>query len=432
MDIKIQGGKSIKGEVETHGAKNCVTKELVASLLTSSECVLENVPDIIDVSLTLDMITALGGKVERKDRSCVVRTSNIKLMKRSEIDSFSGKSRVPILLCGPLLARLGEVFVPSLGGCNIGPRPIDFHINALKSLGAIVEENEDGLYLKADGLMGAKIALDYPSVGATEQVLLSSVLAKGKTVLSNAAVEPEIIDLVSLLQKMGAEISVDTDRQITIVGVEKLHGYRHVAMPDRLEAVSWACAAIATGGEVLVKDARQKDMITFLNKYRQIGGGFEVRDNGIKFWRETDIVKPVFIETDVHPGFMTDWQQPFVVVLTQADGVSVVHETVYENRFGFTETLNKMGAKIQLYRDCLGGMSCRFGQRNYLHSAVIVGRTPLKAGKIVVPDLRAGFSYIIAALIAKGVSQIQNINIIERGYEDFVGKLTSLGVDVCS
>ncbi|HBY63449.1 MAG TPA: UDP-N-acetylglucosamine 1-carboxyvinyltransferase, partial [Solibacterales bacterium] len=281
----------------------------------------------------------------------------------------------------------------------------------------------------ASRLRGAKIRLEYPSVGATEQVVLSAVLAEGITELSNAAVEPEIIDLICVLQKMGAIITVDTDRTITIYGVQRLRGFDHSTIPDRLEAASWACAALATNGRVFVRNARQIDMVTFLNKYRQLGGEFEAADEGIEFWRGGEL-RPVPLETDVHPGFMTDWQQPFVIALTQARGVSVVHETVYEERFGYVEALNKMGAQIQLFRECLGSRRCRFGQRNYLHSAVVVGPTPLRGERIHIPDLRAGFSYVIAALVAEGVSTLEGVQVIGRGYENLLPKLTALGAEI--
>jgi len=238
------------------------------------------------------------------------------------------------------------------------------------------------------------------------------------------------MDLIMVLQKMGAIISVDVDRVITIVGVKRLRGFDHTAMPDRLEAASWACAALATNGRIFVRNARQVDMMTFLNKYRQVGGDFKVSYEGIEFWRAGERLRSTVLETDVHPGFMTDWQQPFVIVLTQAEGVSIVHETVYEQRFGYVEALNRMGAKIQLYRECLGGLKCRFGQRNYKHSAVIVGPTPLQGAEIHIPDLRAGFSYVIAALTAEGVSTLTGTELIQRGYENLNAKLTTLGAEI--
>ncbi|MDX2151389.1 MAG: UDP-N-acetylglucosamine 1-carboxyvinyltransferase [Bryobacteraceae bacterium] len=429
-ELSIRGGKPLAGEVAIRGAKNALPKIMVASLLTGEPCTLRNVADVADVEIIADLIRALGGEVEAAaPGTIVIKPAGVGPMERRVLREFSGKSRIPILTCGPLLARFGEAPIPSLGGCRIGPRPVDFHIRALQELGGELYEEPGASRLTASRLRGAKIRLDYPSVGATEQVVLSAVLAEGITELSNAAVEPEIIDLICVLQKMGAIITVDTDRTITIYGVRSLRGFDHSAIPDRLEAASWACAALATDGRVLVRNARQIDMMTFLNKYRQLGGDFEATDEGITFWRGGEL-QPVPLETDVHPGFMTDWQQPFVIALTQAHGVSVVHETVYEERFGYVQALNKMGARIQLFRECLGSRRCRFGQRNYLHSAVVVGPTPLHGERIHIPDLRAGFSYIIAALVAEGVSTLEGVQVIGRGYENLLPKLRALGAEV--
>jgi UDP-N-acetylglucosamine 1-carboxyvinyltransferase len=233
---------------------------------------------------------------------------------------------------------------------------------------------------------------------------------------------------------MGAIISVLDNRVIHITGVDRLEGYRHRAIPDRLEAASWACAALATGGDILVRGALQGPMMTFLNVFRRVGGAFEVDDTpsspGIRFWHPGGPLSALALETDVHPGFQTDWQQPMVVALTQAQGLSIVHETVYEKRLGFTKALTDMGAQIQLYRECLGGTPCRFGQRNFMHSAVISGPTKLHATDLVIPDLRAGFSYLIAALAAQGTSSVHGISLINRGYEDFGAKLAGLGAQV--
>lgn len=428
--IRLVGGQPLKGEIVLAGAKNTVPKQMVAALLSEEPSVLTNVAHVEDVELIADMIRTLGGEVTIVDRQVTINAAQIRLPDEKEMLRFANKSRIPPLACGPMLARLKEAIIPMPGGCNIGARPINFHLEALKALGATVEEQSESYLLKADGLKGAKITLDYPSVGTTEQVLLSSVLADGVTELTNAAVEPEIIDLIALLQKMGAIISVDTDRVITVVGVKKLHGYRHQAMPDRLEAASWACVAAVTNGRISVRGAKQLDMMTFLNKFRQVGGGFEITDEGITFYRENNELQSISLETDVHPGFMTDWQQPFVVVLTQAKGTSVVHETVYEQRFGYIETLNKMGAQIQLYNQCLGGRECRFAGTNYLHSASITGPTKLRGADITVPDLRAGFSYVVAALAAEGESRIDNFAVLNRGYENLVEKLKSLGAEI--
>jgi UDP-N-acetylglucosamine 1-carboxyvinyltransferase len=425
----IHGGKPLKGTIALHGAKNALSKEMVAALLTAEPCVLQNVAEVRDVELVTEMIQAMGGTAELAGTTLTISADAIRPLTAEELDQYAGKSRIPILMCGPILNRFGKVVIANLGGCNIGARPVDFHIAALQQMGAEVQEDDAYLTLTAKKLKGAKIRLDYPSVGATEQVLLSAVLAEGVTHLSNAAVEPEIIDLICVLQKMGAIVSVDTDRVITITGVEKLHGYQHFCLTDRIEAASWACAALLTNGRITVEGARQIDMLTFLNAFRQVGGAFLADDKGITFWRQAQTLKPVAIETGVHPGFMTDWQQPFVIALTQAKGVSVVHETVYEERFGYTEALNDMGAEIQLFTQCLGGSDCRYISRNYKHSAVIVGPTPLHGAELTIPDLRGGFSYVLAALLAEGTSQLHNTSLIQRGYEHFLDKLTAVGAD---
>jgi UDP-N-acetylglucosamine 1-carboxyvinyltransferase len=365
-----------------------------------------------------------------RDGELLLDPTNVEQAHVADIDAHAGSSRVPVLLCGPLLHRLGEAFIPDLGGCRIGERPINYHLDVLRNFGADVQKRPEGLRLTApNGLHGTRIHLPYPSVGATEQVLLTAVRAQGVTELRNAAVEPEILDLIAVLQKMGAVISVETDRVIKIEGVDRLGGYDHLAIPDRIEAGSWACAALATKGDIYVRGAQQLAMMPFLNVFRKIGGDFDIDDEGIRFWHAGGPLRSLVLETDVHPGFMTDWQQPLVVALTQTTGLSIVHETVYENRLGFTDALAEMGAVIQLYRECLGGSPCRFGRANFRHSAVISGPTPLKGAEITVPDLRGGFSYLIAALAAEGQSKVHGIELIYRGYERFSEKLDALGAD---
>ncbi|GAA4178527.1 UDP-N-acetylglucosamine 1-carboxyvinyltransferase [Gryllotalpicola koreensis] len=429
--ITINGGKPLVGRIELKGAKNLVTKAMVASLLGETPSELRSVPEISDVRVVKGLLEVHGVKVSSVGAdTLMLDPSNVESAHFEVIDAYAGSSRIPILFCGPLLHRLGEAFIPDLGGCRIGDRPIDFHLESLRRFGAVVDKQPQGIRLTApNGLKGAKIELAYPSVGATEQVLLTAVRAEGTTELRGAAVEPEIMDLINILQKMGAIISVDTDRVIRIEGVERLEGYKHTALFDRNEAASWAAAALATNGDIFVGGARQSEMLTFLNVFRKVGGAFEIQDDGIRFFHPGGKLKPVIIETDVHPGFMTDWQQPLVVALTKAEGVSIVHETVYEQRFGFTDALVDMGAQIQLHRECLGGAECRFGQRNFNHSAVIVGPTELHAADVVVPDLRGGFSHLIAALSADGASTVSNVGIIARGYENFIEKLRALGAD---
>ncbi len=430
--IHVTGGTPLNGRIRVRGAKNFVSKAMVASLLGDGPSELRNVPLIRDVEIVKGLLELHGVVVDHDREGGVLRMDSTAVDSAhvADIDAHAGSSRIPILLCGPLLHRLGEAFIPDLGGCHIGDRPINFHLDILRRFGAVVDKRPQGIHLTApNGLRGTKIELPYPSVGATEQLLLTAVRAEGVTELSNAAIEPEIMDLINVLQKMGAIISVDTDRVIRIEGVKRLGGFRHTALGDRIEAASWASAALATRGDIFVEGATQPEMIAFLNTFRKVGGEFEVEDDGIRFYHPGGDLRSIVLETDVHPGFMTDWQQPLVVALTQATGLSIVHETVYENRFGFTEALRGMGATIQVYRECLGGLECRFGQRNFHHSAVISGPTPLEAGEITVPDLRGGFSHLIAALAAKGTSTVHGIGLIDRGYENFTEKLTALGAD---
>ncbi len=431
-EILINGGRPLRGRIEVRGAKNLAPKAMVAALLGKTPSVLRNVPNVSDIRVVAGLLALHGVLITRGDEAGEWRLdpSNVDIAHHADIDAHAGSSRIPILFCGPLLHRLGEAFIPDLGGCRIGDRPIDFHLDALRRFGAVVEKLPSGISLTApDGLHGANIELPYPSVGATEQVLLTAVLAKGQTELRNAAIEPEIIDLICILQKMGAIITVEPNRVIFIEGVSELRGYDHRAIFDRNEAASWASAALATGGDVFVGGAQQEEMMTFLNVFRKVGGDFEVHDDGIRFWHPGGELKPVTIETDVHPGFMTDWQQPLVVALTQANGVSTIHETVYENRFGFTSALGKMGADIVVYEDGLHDDARRVKRREFEQAAVITGPTPLTGAEIEVPDLRGGFSYLIAGLTASGQTRVTNLGIISRGYENFIEKLRQLGAD---
>lgn len=427
--IKINGGTPLAGEVEIHGAKNSIPKLIVASLLTDKPCIVRNVSYVADTELILSVIRSAGGETESVgERAIQLTTRQMHPLDRRTFADIAGRSRIPILLCGPMLHRTGQAMIPTLGGDKIGERAVDFHIEAICKLGAKCEQRSDGLYFEARKLHGAQIHLDYPSVGATEQVLLAAVLAKGTTELSNAAIEPEILDLVAVLTKMGAKIKHARERVFVIERVDSLGGFDHTAIPDRLEAASWACAAIATGGQILARNAQEEHLQPLLEKYAQMGGGYKVSDEGINFWREQDQLQAVDINTDVYPGFSTDWQPPFVVCLTQAVGKSTVHETVYEDRFGYTEALVGMGANIELKMECPNG-PCRFSNE-FLHTAVITGPSKLSATDIEVPDIRAGFSYIIAALMTEGTSTIRNVKVLERGYEDFVTKLRVLGAEI--
>ncbi len=428
--VIFEGGKPLVGEVSVRGAKNLVTKAMVAALLADTPSVLKGVPVISDVAVVKGLLEAHAVTVtEEVDGELHLDPRGVKSAHFAEIDAHAGSSRIPILFCGPLLHQLGEAFIPDLGGCRIGDRPINFHLDALRAFGAELEKSYEGIRLKApQRLVGAQVDLPYPSVGATEQVLLTAVRAKGVTELTNAAIEPEIIDLIAILQKMGAIIVVEPNRTIVIEGVESLNGYDHRAIPDRNEAASWAAAALATRGDIYVRGAKQQDLMTFLNVYRKVGGLFDIDDEGIRFRHPGGGINPVVIETDVHPGFMTDWQQPMVVALTQAEGRSIVHETVYENRFGFTDALVQMGANIEVYKEGIASITRRVPRRPLEQAAVITGPTALRGANIRVPDLRGGFSHVIAAVTAQGTSEVSNIGIISRGYEHLLQKLEGLGV----
>ena len=424
----IKGGKPLKGEIKVAGSKNAATKMMVASLLTSEKVILENFPRIGDTEITAELCRSVGSKVKIRDHRLEIQTPKITNFR---VKQLSQRNRIPILALGPLLNRIKKAEVPVLGGDKIGHRPIDFHIASLTKLGAKI--TIEGLVYKAKtkGLRGTSINLFYPSVGATENTLLAAVLAKGKTVISGAAIEPEIIDLIKFLQKMGAIIELGVDRKIYIEGVKRLNGVTHRIIPDRNEAVSFAVMALATKGKILVKGAVQGHLINFLNAVRRLGGNFKIFPEGIEFSRRNNRpFNPLVIETDTHPGFMTDWQQPFCILLTQARGLSVIHETVYEDRFGYTQDLNRMGAKIKTTTKCLGKLPCRFSKKGYNHNCQIKGPTPLSGSRIVIPDIRAGIAHIIAALTAKGESLITGIAHIDRGYENLEGRLKKLGADI--
>lgn len=434
--LKIRGGKPLQGQIKAAGAKNATTKLLVASLLSDKKCTFHNVPNIGDVDITVNLCREIGSDVhwDKKNHTLEIVTNELKTSYVPQ--RYSGSNRIPILMIGALMGRTDEdIIVPTLGGDLLGSRPVDLHIHALQQLGAKIEYRnmkKEGAYLAHahHGLKGAVINLSYPSVGATENTILAAVRAKGTTLIKNAAIEPEIIDLILFLQKLGAHIMVDADRTICIRHTDRFYEAEHTIMTDRNEAASYAMCAISTKGRVFIEGAEHLQMISFLNKIREIGGGFAVKHNGIEFFYHETLKGGVHIETDVHPGFMTDWQQPFAVLLTQAAGSSVIHETVYENRFGYASTLKEMGADIELFTQCLGGKACRFASCDHHHSIVVKGPSALHAKEIAIPDLRAGFAYVMAALLAQDVSTISNVDFLDRGYENLVEKLTLLGADI--
>lgn len=420
--LRIVGGKPLAGRVRLAGTKNSINKVLIASLLTPEPVRFENVPAIGEADIVVELCQAIGSSVSRTGNTLTIETPEIV---NPRVKELSRKNRIPILAIGPLLVRAGVAEVPTVGGDYLGPRPVDFHLAILEKLGAVIEVGET-IRARATGLHGNAIVLPYPSVGATETAILSAVCARGLTHVANAATEPEVTDLIKLLQKMGAIIEIGTNRSITIEGVSSLHGAEHRIMPDRIEAASFAVMALATSGDVLVEEAVQEHLITFLNAVRRIGGDYEIKPDGIRFFRR-GALKPAHIETDTHPGFMTDWQQPFSVLMTEAPGESIIHETVYEDRFNYTEDLRRMGADITVVTDCLGSLPCRFRGRRYNHTALIRGATPLKATEIAMRDIRAGMAHIIAALIAEGATTINGLDQIDRGYERIDARIRELG-----
>jgi UDP-N-acetylglucosamine 1-carboxyvinyltransferase len=425
MKFIVHGGKPLFGEVTLAGAKNAVSKMMVASLLTDEPCILENVPQIGEVDIISEFLRNIGSEITIVGSTAKIHTPEIK---NSRVTELSRNNRIPILALGPLLARAGEAEVPVVGGDKIGARPVDIHLEALSKLGAQIQMTKHSYHAWAkDGLRGTEVELRFPSVGATENAIFAAVLAHGKTVIKNAALEPELMETILMLQKMGAIIELCPPRTITIEGVPKLRGVTHRILPDRNEVVSFACLAIATNGKILLKGAIQEHLITFLNTVRRLGAEYEVTDDGIAFSR-TGSLGALSIRTDVHPGFMTDWQQPLCVVMTQAEGVSTIHETIYEDRFAYAHDLNEMGAKIRVSTECPD--ECRFAGKNFYHTAAIEGPTELSSKDLVVRDLRSGMVDIIAALVARGVSEIDGVEEIDRGYERIDERLRDLGADI--
>jgi UDP-N-acetylglucosamine 1-carboxyvinyltransferase len=428
---RIKGGQPIVGEITCLGAKNFITKAMVAALLGDTPTKLINVPPIGDVDITREMLASVGVTIEQvSDDAMVINGSTI----NSSVVPMphSGSNRIPILLLSAMLHHCEKVEVPVVGGCHIGARTVDFHLDAIRKFGGVVEETPGGyIAYRGKALKGTQIHLPYPSVGATETCLYLGVLAEGKTVISNAAVEPEIFELITMLRSMGAIIFTSSGRELRIEGVKRLTGTRMKILGDRIEAASWASLAAASDGDITVRGIRPDTLGNFLSYYQQVGGGIELVDvDAVRFFRKGRL-RPAIIETDVYPGFSTDWQQPFAILLTQAEGISIIHETVYEDRFGYLRALDKLGAKTQVVSACLGGIDCRYRNTNYEHSAIIIGPTPFRANKhIAIPDLRAGLAYVIAAAMTQGTSFVTGIHYLERGYGNIVPRLAAMNLRI--
>ncbi len=426
----IQGGKPVRGRVKSLGAKNFATKAMVASLLVEGKTTLLNVPRIGDVEITADLLASSGAKLNWKQASDLeIDTAEVRSARVPLPDS--GSNRIPILLMGVLLHRLGEAHVPVVSGDDIGTRPVDFHLAAAKMFGAEVTVDQDGYHaLRKNPLRACHYALPYPSVGATESCLFLGVLAQGTSIIENVATEPEIIALITMLNAMGARVQLLPNRELIIEGVDRLYGTTFEVPGDRIEAASWAALAAATDGDIIVDGIDPATLINFFGPFNSVGGGVSIEGSkSIRFFRRHPL-KSIVIETDVFPGFATDWQQPFAVMLTQASGVSIIHETVYERRFGYLSALSALGAKTQIETHCLGSVDCRFRGHDFPHSAIILGPTPLRSNKLVlnVPDLRAGLAYVMAAALAQGETTIASAQRIERGYGDLVTRTSDLSL----
>lgn len=430
----IQGGKPLFGSVRLGGAKNASFKLMIASLLGSGESRLLNLPRIDDVVFTTQIIRALGGKVKGVgERTLLINSKD--LTEYFIPDKFGPKSRASSMFIPVLLARFGAASVPIPGGDKIGARPLNRHMEGLEKMGATVAYEKNRLVVKGKQLHGATYRFSKNSHTGTETLIMAGVLAKGKTVIENAAVEPEIDDLILFLNNMGAHIRRRVGRIIQIDGVKRLNPAIHRVMPDRNEAISYACAAIATKGDIVVENARQDHLEEFLEKLDEIGGGYEVGEYGVRFYykgalRATDVV------TRPHPGFMTDWQPLWATLMTQAKGASIIHEAIHPFRFQYVDDLVSMGAKITPHEIAVGDKEKFYNfniandEPHHYHAIKITGPTKLHGGTFTVPDLRAGATLAIAALIAKGTTTIIGAEHIDRGYESLDSRLQSMGARI--
>jgi UDP-N-acetylglucosamine 1-carboxyvinyltransferase len=409
--LLVRGGRRLHGAVSLSGAKNSALKLLAASLLTDEPCTMRRVPHITDVATMVEMLRALGAEVDDAGDALVVHAGA----------GLSGCApyelvrtmRASIIVMGPLVARLGEATIAMPGGCNIGPRRIDFHIRGLEKLGATVEIDHGFIKVHSHKLRGAAVALDYPSVGATENLLMAATAAEGVTVIENAAREPEIADLCAFLSGMGAVIEGAGSSTIHIEGSHPLHGVDHEVIADRIEAGTYLIMGAATGGEVTVEGLDPAHLELFLAKLRSMGVQVEEGARRITVRRDAPLA-PVDISTLPHPGFATDLQAQTMVLLSLADGTSIVTENVFENRFVVVDELNRLGAGITTSG----------------HHAVVAGPRRLSGTVVEAPDLRGGAALVTAGLVADGVTEVRSVYHVDRGYEDLAGKLTSLGASV--
>ena len=415
--ILVNNSGPLHGEVWISGAKNAVLPLLAATILTEDSCVIEGVPELADVTVMKQMLENYGSHIDDSEQG-VIRIKTPEVISCEGDRELVQEMRASLFTMGPMLARYGKVVMPMPGGCTIGKRPIDLHLKGFRALGAEVDIDEENEVVTVtagkDGLVGDAIYLDFPSVGATENILMAATLSKGTTIIENAAKEPEIIDLANLLNKMGARIKSAGTDMIRVEGVEKLSGCIHEAIPDRIETGTFMLAAAITRGDIMIKNAIPGHVRPIMAKLKECNVGVEVLPDGIYVDARGRDLNSTDIKTLPYPGFPTDIQSPFMAFLTTVEGKSVVRETVFENRFMHVVELNRMGADIVTEN----------------REARVPGGKKLKGAKVRATDLRAGAAMVLAGLAASGTTEVSEIYHIERGYENFVGKFKALGADI--
>jgi UDP-N-acetylglucosamine 1-carboxyvinyltransferase len=406
----IQGGKSLKGDIEVSGMKNAALPIIAATLLTKEECIVDNVPQITDVRKMLEILKSLGATAEwTGDHQVTISTKDANL---GSIEQQKVKSmRASVLLLGPLLARFKEVRITEPGGCIIGKRPMDTHIHALRSLGAEVEPLDGEYHLKANGLKGTDIVLPEFSVTATENSLMAAVLAEGVTTIKLAAAEPHVQDLIACLNSMGAKIKGGGSHTLTIEGVNELKGTKHTLIPDQIEIGTWAVAGVVTQGEINIHPVVPEHLDIMMLKFDEIGVNAKIEGDVLHI-RPSSNLKAFKLQSMPYPGFPTDLEAPFGLLATQCKGTSLLHDPLFEGRMGYVNELIKMGANATICDP---------------HRVLITGPTPLFAREIRSYDLRAGATLLIAGLIAKGETVINEAEVVDRGYEDIDERLSLLG-----
>ena len=409
--LKIEGRKELSGEVRISGAKNSIVALIPASILTSGKCVIKNVPDISDVRILIKMMEFLGSKVDFKDETLIIDNSNVENKKIPE--EYANKLRASYYFMGSMLSKYKHAEISFPGGCIIGSRPIDIHLGSFEKMGTTIEE-EDGHYIMdAPNIHGEDIFFDFPSVGATINVMLASCLAEGKTKIINAAREPEIKNVADFLNSMGAKVTGAGTDTITIEGVKELGDGEVEVIPDRIEAGTYIIMGALLGKDFTVSGIVEEHLQALLFKLKDAGVKFKVDDNKITI-NKADKLYSVNIKTTVYPGFVTDLGQPMSTFLTQCEGESVFEETIYENRLRHIPHLNSMGANIQALDK----------------KAIIIGKTPLTGKTVRATDLRAGASMLIAGMIASGKTEVENVEHLLRGYEKIVDKLNTVGAKI--